>query len=143
MPDALCVFCDIIAGRLPGTIRYEDDEIVVFDNHLDWVPVMLLLAPRRHMTQTELWGSGGLIARMASLAVRMGQEHSPGGFRVLCRTSVRTPSRRSATATFTCWAAPTWAYTWCRRRDRRRAPQTRVFAGRLGHVLELGSKLDV
>ena len=83
MPEARCVFCDVIGGRLPGDIRYEDDEIVVFDNHLDWVPVMLLLAPRRHMTQTELWGSGDLIARMASLAVRMGREHSPGGFRVL------------------------------------------------------------
>ena len=83
MPGDPCTFCEVIAGRLPGNIRFEDDEIVVFDNHLGWVPVMLLLAPRRHMTQTELWGSGVLIARMASLAVRMGQEHSPGGFRVL------------------------------------------------------------
>ena len=83
MPADACTFCDIVAGRLPGNIRFEDDEIVVFDNQLEWVPVMLLLAPRRHMTQTELWGSGALIARMASLAVRMGREHSPGGFRVL------------------------------------------------------------
>ena len=83
MTDAFCTFCEVIAGRLLGNIRYEDDEIVVFDNHLDWVPVMLLLAPRHHMSQTEMWGRAPLIARMASLAVRMGQEHSPDGFRIL------------------------------------------------------------
>jgi histidine triad (HIT) family protein len=83
MADESCTFCDVIARRLPGTIRYEDDEIVVFDNHLDWVPVMLLLAPRRHMSQEELWRSGPLMSRIASLAVRMGREHAPNGFRLL------------------------------------------------------------
>ena len=81
--DGVCTFCEIVAGRLPAQIHYEDDEIVVFDNHLDWVPVMLLLVPRRHMSQRELWNSGPLMSRMASLAVRMGQEHSPDGFRIL------------------------------------------------------------
>ena len=83
MSDESCTFCDVIARRLPGTIRYEDDEIVVFDNQLDWVPVMLLLAPRRHMSQEELWRSGPLMSHIASLAVRMGREHSPNGFRLL------------------------------------------------------------
>ena len=57
--------------------------MVVFDNQLTWAPVMLLLTPRSHMTQTELWSSGSLLARLGALAVRMGEEHCPNGFRVI------------------------------------------------------------
>ena len=73
----------MIVGRLPGNIRYEDDEAVVFDNHLDWVPVMLMVVPRRHMTQDELWGSGPLMSKLSELAVQMGHDYAPNGFRVL------------------------------------------------------------
>ena len=73
----------MIAGRLPGNIRYEDDEAVVFDNLLDWVPVMLMVVPRRHMTQDELWCSGALMSRIADLAVQIGHDYAPNGFRIL------------------------------------------------------------
>ena len=55
----------------------------MFDNRLDWVPVMLLLVPKRHLTQIELWSSGDLMSRMAALAVQLGETYCPGGFRVL------------------------------------------------------------
>ena len=83
MDSPYCTFCEIVAGRLPSHIRYEDDEVLVFDNHLRWVPVMLLLVPREHMTQEELWSSGPLLSKLAALAVRLGQEHCPNGFRIL------------------------------------------------------------
>ena len=78
-----CTFCDIAAGRLPSTIHHEDEDFIVFENRLDWVPVMLLVTPRRHVTQEELWGSGSLMPRIAALALSMGQRHSPSGFRLL------------------------------------------------------------
>ena len=78
-----CTFCEIAAARLPARIRYQDDEVVVFDNQLTWAPVMLLLTPRIHMTQTELWSSGPLLSRIGALAVRMGEEHCPNGFRII------------------------------------------------------------
>ncbi len=78
-----CVFCEIVAGRLPANIRHQDDEIVVFDNQLLWVPVMLLLVPRKHMTQVELWSSGPLLGKMGQLAVELGKKHCPNGFRIL------------------------------------------------------------
>ena len=49
-----CTFCDIVARKEPATIRYEDEEVVVFDNVLGWVPVMLLVVPKRHMTSLSL-----------------------------------------------------------------------------------------
>jgi histidine triad (HIT) family protein len=78
-----CTFCEIVARRLPSRVRYEDDEVLVFDNQLDWVPVMLLLIPKAHMTQAEMWSSGPLMAKLGALAVRLGQERCPNGFRVL------------------------------------------------------------
>ena len=78
-----CTFCEIAATRLPARVRYQDDEVVVFDNQLTWAPVMLLLIPRIHLTQAELWSSGHLLSRLGALAVRMGNERCPDGFRVI------------------------------------------------------------
>ena len=75
-----CTFCEIAAHREPAEILYEDDEVVVFRNRLKWVPVMLLSVPTNHMSQTELWSNVG---RVGEMAVRMGQEHCPDGFRLL------------------------------------------------------------
>ena len=76
------MFCAIVAGESPGNIRYEDEAVIVFDNVLRWAPLMLLAAPREHMSQEEMWASG-VIARVGSVAVQMGKEHSPMGFRLL------------------------------------------------------------
>ena len=75
-----CVFCDIVAGVEPCTRHYEDDETLVFRNVLTWAPVMLLVIPKRHVSQQELWAN---VAHYAEVAVHMGQIHCPEGFRVL------------------------------------------------------------
>ena len=77
-----CVFCEIVAGTSPANVRYEDDGIIVIDNLLKWVPVMLLVMPRDHMTQTEFW-SGGLMVKAGEVATRLGTELCPGGYRLL------------------------------------------------------------
>jgi histidine triad (HIT) family protein len=78
--ERYCVFCEIVAHREPAEILYEDDEVVVFRNRLRWVPVMLLVVPRRHLSQSELWQGMGAVS---GVAVAMGQQHCPGGFRLL------------------------------------------------------------
>ncbi len=75
-----CTFCEIVARREPAEILYEDEEVIVFRNRLRWVPLMLLVMPKAHKTQAELWREMG---RVGEIAVRMGQEHCPGGFRIL------------------------------------------------------------
>ena len=78
-----CVFCEIIAGREPATFYHQDEQVVVFRNRLRWVPVMLLVVPREHMTQDQLWRKGDVMARAAQVAVDMGQQYCPNGFRLL------------------------------------------------------------
>jgi histidine triad (HIT) family protein len=77
-----CVFCEIIARREPARIEYEDDDVVVFHNVLNWVPVMLLSVPRQHLTQGELWTSP-LLEKVGSAAAEQGARLCPGGFRLL------------------------------------------------------------
>jgi len=77
-----CTFCDIVARRAPATIRYQDDDVLVFDNVLTWLPVMLLVIPKAHMTQVDLWRSP-LAGKLTELGIRFGEEHCPDGFRLL------------------------------------------------------------
>lgn len=78
--DASCDFCGIVSGREERTIRYEDDDLMVFKNKLTWVPIMLLVIPKIHMTQTEFWRSP-LFAKAAALAVDIAEQDAPEGFR--------------------------------------------------------------
>jgi histidine triad (HIT) family protein len=75
-----CTFCQIVAKKRPAEIVYEDEEMIVIRNVLRWVPVMLLVVPRKHMTQQELWQNLG---RVGQVAVEMGEKHCPNGYRLL------------------------------------------------------------
>jgi len=83
MNSSDCTFCCIVDGCLPSRKIYEDDEILVFHNRLTWVPTMLLLIPKQHMSQTELWDSGELLGKIGRLAGRYGEALCPNGFRIL------------------------------------------------------------
>lgn len=82
MPE-YCTFCEIVAGRLPSRKVHEEDDILVFRNRLDWFPVQIMLIPTAHMTQQELWESGDLMARLGKLAVKLGEEMCPNGYRMV------------------------------------------------------------
>jgi len=76
-----CVFCNIVAGREPANVIYEDDEIIVIQNVLRWVPVMLLAMTKEHTTQAELWENH--IGNVGRIAAEIGKKMCPGGFRLL------------------------------------------------------------
>ncbi len=80
MTTAYCIFCDIIARREPGTIRYEDEHVIVIDNVLRWVPIMMLAIPKKHITQEQMWTD---LSALSAIAVEMGKKYCPGGFRLV------------------------------------------------------------
>jgi histidine triad (HIT) family protein len=45
-----CLFCKIIAGQIPSTTVFEDEEVKVFHDIHPWAPVHLLVVPKRHIT---------------------------------------------------------------------------------------------
>ena len=77
---AYCVFCNIVARKEPANIVYEDEDIIVIQNILRWVPIMLLAMPKDHKAQSEQWNDMGHLARVAS---EIGRQLCPGGFRLL------------------------------------------------------------
>ena len=77
-----CVFCDIVDRKSPARIEYEDDDVIVFHNQLDWADVMLLAVPKQHLYQGELWTSD-VMAKVSKAAVEMGEKHCRNGFRLL------------------------------------------------------------
>ncbi len=80
--DLNCSFWSISAGKAPARYRYLDDDLMVIVNKLTWVPLMLLVMPRKHMSQMQMWSSG-LLTRLGDLAVDMGAMYAPNGFRIL------------------------------------------------------------
>ena len=77
-----CEFCRIVSDESLARVEYQDGEVIVIHNKLRWVPVMLLVMPKEHMSQEEMWQSP-IMARIAEVGVEMGKVHCPGGFRLL------------------------------------------------------------
>jgi len=75
-----CVMCNIVARKEPANIIYEDDEIIVIQNILRWVPIMLLAMPKEHRLQSEQWQD---MAHVGRVAAEIGRQLCPGGFRLL------------------------------------------------------------
>ena len=80
--DPNCVFCQIVAGQSPAQVRYSDEDIIVIVNKLTWVPLMLLVMPKEHLSQVQMWSSD-LFSRLGNVAVDMGAMYAPNGFRIL------------------------------------------------------------
>ena len=77
-----CEFCEIVAGHLPKKLRHEEDDLLVIHNKLDWAPIMLLIIPKRHLTQEQFWTSA-LFPRAAELVIQIGSADCPEGYRIL------------------------------------------------------------
>jgi histidine triad (HIT) family protein len=70
-----CVFCEIVAGRNPATIEYQDDEILAFHDIYPKAPVHLLIIPKRHIESVMALSpeDAPLVGRMVLAAKRIGE----------------------------------------------------------------------
>jgi histidine triad (HIT) family protein len=49
MSHQACVFCNIIAGKIPATKVYENDKLIVIKDIAPKAPVHLLIIPKIHL----------------------------------------------------------------------------------------------
>jgi histidine triad (HIT) family protein len=45
-----CLFCEIVAGRIPAKVAYQDDQIMAFLDIKPEAPTHTLVIPKRHIT---------------------------------------------------------------------------------------------
>jgi histidine triad (HIT) family protein len=85
-----CLFCKIIAREIPGSIVYEDDRILAFNDINPQAPTHVLVVPKRHIaTLDELTAEddqllGELIRRAAAIAKEKGLS---AGYRTVFNTN--------------------------------------------------------
>ncbi len=71
-----CIFCQIIAGKIPGKIIYQDEEVIAFPDIHPEAPVHLLIVPKKHIPSlTHLSeAESTIIAKMVNVANRLAKE---------------------------------------------------------------------
>jgi histidine triad (HIT) family protein len=84
-----CIFCKIIAGKLPSGKVYEDDEVFAFHDIHPVAPVHFMIVPKRHIatladcTSADAPILGKLMAIIPELARQQGLND---GFRTVINT---------------------------------------------------------
>jgi len=82
-----CIFCQIIAGKIPSQILYQDGELIAFRDINPQAPVHIIIIPKRHisslteLTQPEL----ALIGHMVDVANQLAKEEGvfESGYRLV------------------------------------------------------------
>ena len=86
-----CLFCKIVNGEIHGSIVYEDDHVLAFNDINPQAPTHVLVVPKRHIASLNELDSdddeivGELVRRAAAIAKDRGI--SAGGFRTVFNTN--------------------------------------------------------
>jgi histidine triad (HIT) family protein len=86
-----CLFCKIINRDIPGSIVYEDDRVLAFNDINPQAPTHVLLVPKRHIESLNSLQAGDdqivgeLVRRAAAIAKERGI--SAGGYRTVFNTN--------------------------------------------------------
>jgi len=91
--DPSCLFCKIVAKKIPAKAVYEDEEFFAFHDINPWAPVHFLLIPKIHIPSMAQIGSehaammGRMMALVPQLALQEGCNPYPqGGYRLMVNT---------------------------------------------------------
>ncbi len=82
-----CIFCKIIAGKIPAKILYRDEKVIAFPDINPAAPVHLLIIPTQHIPSLLDLRDADLpiIGHMTRVANQMAREQgiAENGFRVV------------------------------------------------------------
>ena len=87
--DPDCIFCKIVAGQIPASKVFEDEELLAFHDIHPWAPVHVLVIPKLHIASLAEVGPqhDALLGRMLGLAPRLMKELGVvNGFRTVINT---------------------------------------------------------
>jgi len=85
-----CLFCNIVAGKVPSTKVYGDEYCYAFTDIAPQAPVHILIIPRRHVASLDEAldlgdGAESLLGRLLAVVARIARDQGldEGGYRVV------------------------------------------------------------
>ena len=86
-----CLFCKIISREIPGSIVYEDEHVLAFNDINPQAPTHVLVVPKRHIeTLNDLTpGDDQIVGELARRAAAIAKDRgiTAGGFRTVFNTN--------------------------------------------------------
>ena len=90
MTDDHCIFCKIIAGKIPSRKVHEDEHVFAFHDINPWAPIHFLIIPKLHIpSMVQLTPEhAALMGHMMTLAPKLAAQegcnpYPDGGFRIV------------------------------------------------------------
>ncbi len=82
-----CVFCNIVAGKVPANILHRDDKAIAFRDITPQAPTHLLVIPKKHipsLTELGAWRRE-ILAHLISVANRLAKSEGVAekGYRLM------------------------------------------------------------
>ena len=82
-----CIFCKIIAKKIPSEFIYEDDDMIAIRDISPQAPVHLLMIPKKHIRSINNLEAGdeALVGRMFSVAKSLAEKEGTheSGYKLL------------------------------------------------------------
>ncbi len=83
-----CLFCKIVAGDIPSTTIYEDEDVIVFNDIKPMAKIHFLIVPKEHVESLKSCDASHqqLLGKMLLLAPKLAAEQGLQGFKTLINT---------------------------------------------------------
>jgi histidine triad (HIT) family protein len=86
-----CLFCKIVNREIPGSIVYEDDHVLAFNDINPQAPTHVLLVPKRHISSLNDLSAGDdqIVGELARRAAAIAAERgiAAKGYRIVFNTN--------------------------------------------------------
>jgi len=92
MPEESCLFCQIIAGEIPGELIHQDERCVVFRDINPQAPTHVLVIPREHLDSLDdaSQKDESLLGHLLRVGARIANDegHAESGYRTVINNGI-------------------------------------------------------
>ena len=79
-----CLFCRIVAGKIPATVVYQDDDVIAINDVFPRAPFHVLVVPRKHVARLSELEDEPLGGQLLQTVRRVARQGGVGdGFRLV------------------------------------------------------------